>query len=185
MPISMLAAVSRRLRSFWLIAFRGPRSQLTDEIFLVSGNLPWTHLIVPGQVSFGVMARVPQKYGLPWPNVDVPPPPSMVKILYCDCPGSIAPRSSTYDASIAGTFANPSSLTACTPACGSPDLWSLKMMLKLGPPRARTCRAATFDPLDIVRPKKAPGPVKASTLPRLYYSPLAANFGSMGPRKSL
>ena len=49
-----------------------------------------------------MIARVPQKNGWPWPKMLVPPPPSSVNILYWAVPSSIAPRSSTYDASFAG-----------------------------------------------------------------------------------
>ncbi len=78
-----------------LIWLSGPRSQLTEETFLTSLNSSLMNLIVAGHVSFGVMARVPQKYGLPWPKVEGPPPPSNVNILNCVVPGVMAPRSST------------------------------------------------------------------------------------------
>jgi len=70
------------------------------------------------------MARVPQKYGLFWAYTGAPPPPSNVKMWYCSVPASMAPRSSAYEASMAGYAADPSSVTAWTPAAGSPDLWS-------------------------------------------------------------
>jgi len=51
-------------------------------------------LNIPRRVSFGVIARVPQKYGLPWPKMLVPPPPSSVNTLFSAVDVSITPRSS-------------------------------------------------------------------------------------------
>ena len=85
------------------------------RVGLTSPSAYWNR---PGIGSFGVIARVPQKYGWPWPKMLVPPPPSRVNILYCAVPASIAPRSSTYEANLAWMPVEPSSVIACVAGRG-------------------------------------------------------------------
>ena len=70
-------------------------SQPMSPIVLASGYVSFVHWKRPGIGSLGVIARVPQKYGWPWPKMLVPPPPSSVNILFSAVALSIAPRSST------------------------------------------------------------------------------------------
>ncbi len=75
-----------------MLLFGSPMSQPVSPTVLASGKVSFVHLKRPGSGSLGVIARVPQKNGLPWPKMLVPPPPSSVNILYWAVPSSIAPE---------------------------------------------------------------------------------------------
>ena len=91
---------------------------------MASGWASFVHLNSPGIGSFGVIARVPQKNGLFWAVIPVPPPPSNVNTLFSMVDDSIAVMSSPYEANLAWMPFETSSAIAWTPAAGSPDLWS-------------------------------------------------------------
>src|SRR4051794_32235453 len=59
-----------------------PTSHPIKPTVLALGDVFFRYWNSPGSGSFGVMARVPQKYGIFWAKMLVPPPPSMVNILY-------------------------------------------------------------------------------------------------------